>query len=91
MQLHLFPQIIKEAYLEADSPKKAFYRLILQECQGNYILIKESGCQGRVMDRREWVMPSYEKAIKKFEGLISWKTNPARGSPRVYKQKRRRR
>lgn len=88
MQLHLFPTILRWVELEADSPKKAFYRLMLEEDQGRYRIIKESGCYGKVMDRREWAIPTVEKALHRFNKILKDKLNPARGSPRKYKRVR---
>ena len=85
-QLHLFPTITNWTKLQADSPKKAFYIIMIVECQGAYTVVKESGCDGRVMDTRRWVQPSFEKAWKKFNQIIRNKTNPSRGSPRKYKK-----
>lgn len=90
MQLHLFPTIIRSEYLEADSPKKAFYRLMIEECQGQYTIVKESGCAGKIMDRRRWPTKNLETAEKKFNKILEGKLNPGRGSPRRYKRKRRR-
>lgn len=87
-QLHLFPTVLRMIELEADSPKKAFYRLMIEECQGAWSVIKESGAAGKVLDRRRWVMESAEKAVAKYDRILRDKLNPTRGSPRKYKKKR---
>lgn len=87
-QLHLFPTILKMTELEADSPKRAFYRLMIEECQGAWAVVKESGAAGKVLDRRRWVMESAEKAVAKYDRILRDKLNPARGSPRKYKKRR---
>ena len=87
-QLHLFTTVTSWVELEADSPKKAFYRLMIEECQGQYSIVKESGCLGKVRDRRAWPMPSKEKAIKKFNRILQQKTDRSRGSPRKYRKLR---
>lgn len=87
-QLHLFPTILKMIELEApDSPKRAFYRLMIEECQGIWSVIKESGANGKVLDRRRWVMKSAEKAVQRYERILRDKLNPNRGSPRKYKRR----
>lgn len=87
-QLHLFPTITDWVELQADSPKKAFYRIMIEECQGSYSVIKESGCLGKVMDRRRWDQPNLDKALRKFNRILKEKLNPARGSPRKYERVR---
>lgn len=87
-QLHLFPTILKMIELEADSPKRAFYRLMVEESMGVWAVVKESGAAGKVLDRRRWVMESAEKAVAKYEKILRDKLNPNRGSPRKYKIKR---
>lgn len=87
-QLHLFPTILRMIELEADSPKRAFYRLMIEEHQGDWAVIKESGAAGKVLDRRRWAMESAEKAVAKYEKILRDKLDPARGSPRKYKKKR---
>jgi hypothetical protein len=47
-QLSLFPEKICEAYLVADSPKSAFYRIWVEEDAGIFIMRKESGTRDRV-------------------------------------------
>lgn len=90
MQLHLFPTITKFIELEADSPKNAFYRLMIQEHYGQCKIIKESGANGIVLDRREWPVSSMQKAVERFDKIIKNKTSRSRGSPRIYKKKRAR-
>lgn len=88
MQLHLFPTILKMIELEADSPKKAFYRLMVEETMGIWAVVKESGANGKVLDRRRWVMESAEKSVAKYEKILRDKLNPNRGSPRKYRKRR---
>lgn len=86
-QLHLFPTILKMIELEADSPKKAFYRLMVEETMGIWAVVKESGANGKVLDRRRWTMESAEKAVARYERILRDKLNPNRGSPRKYKRR----
>lgn len=89
MQLHLFPSILNQIELEApDSPRRAFYRLAIEECQGIYTVVKESGAGGKVLDVRRWQYESMNRALKKYDKLLTDKLNPQRKSPRKYKRKR---
>lgn len=89
-QLHLFPTVTQFVELEAHSPRRAFYRLMIEECQGQFSIIKESGANDKVLDRRQWPMKSKSHAVKKFNRILKEKTNPSRGSPRKYKKRRTR-
>ncbi len=52
-QLNLFTIKIDSAYLVApESQHKAFYRIWIEETDGVYEVIKESGAKGRALDRR---------------------------------------
>lgn len=83
-QLKLFPEIICCAYLVADSPKNAFYRIWIESDAGNYAVLKESGIMGRVLDKRTWPKEDLDQARKLFDQRIKSKTNPDRKSPRKY-------
>lgn len=85
MQLKLFDDtIILEDELLADSPRKAFYRLKLVLSNGTYKLIKESGANGKVLDRRIWLQKDCHLAEKTYRKKISNKLNPDRKNPRKY-------
>jgi len=84
-QLSLFPDIIRSASLvAADSPKKAFYRIQVEVNAGLFAVVKESGAEGRVLDRRRWPVDTLEQAVKMFDRIIKAKTDPERKSPRKY-------
>jgi hypothetical protein len=51
-QLSIFPEIVCSAYLVAESPKSAFYRIWIEADAGIYTVLKESGIKGRVLDKR---------------------------------------
>lgn len=86
MQLDLFDDTILESVeLIADSPKRAFWRLRLIVCQGEYRLEKESGAAGKILDRRVWHQNDRATAEKTYRRKIKAKMNPARGSPRKYR------
>lgn len=86
-QLNFFTVIIDPAYLIApESRNKAFYKIWIEETDGIYEVIKESGAKGRVMDRRRWPVADEAAALMIFKRKIRYKTNPDRKSPRKYKK-----
>lgn len=87
-QLSLFPTVIKSAALVADSPKKAFYRIRIEEEQGHYEVIKESGANDKVLDCRRWEAASLEKAEQFFDRKVKQKQQGNR--KRKYKLERKR-
>lgn len=87
-QLSLFPTIIKSADLIADSPKKAFYRIRIEEELGRYEVIKESGANDKVLDCRRWEAATLEKAEQFFDQKIKQKQKA--GRKRRYKLERKR-
>lgn len=66
------------------SPKKAFYTLYLLETEEGYMVRKESGASGKILDRRSWSKPSLSEADKMFLSIIRRKTNPTRKASRHY-------
>lgn len=86
MQLSLFPNIVRNIRLEADSPRKAWWTLFIEECRGKYTLIKRSGIKSGQLDQRKWPAENYEKALKLFEKKVKLKLDPKR-KKRVYKVK----
>jgi hypothetical protein len=78
---------IKRILLEdSNSPRKAFYHLSLYEKEeGGYLIGKNSGAAGGVLDRRRWEKPSRQEADRMFRSIIIKKTNPGRKSPRHYR------
>lgn len=86
MQLSLFPNVIRNIRLEADSPRKAWWQLLIEECRGNYTLVKKSGIKSGLLDVRRWPAENYEKALKLFEKKVKLKLDPKR-KKRKYKVK----
>jgi hypothetical protein len=84
MQLKFFDAtVLKEIELRAEnSPKKAFWRLRLVHRQGQYIIEKESGGGGKVLDRRSWPQRDYERAVVVFGRKVAAKLKP--GKKREY-------
>jgi len=75
---------LKRISLQANSPKKAFYVLILDRVPGGYQVRKESGGNGCVFHRSAWFKKTLNEAECLFSKIVSEKTNPARKSRRVY-------
>ena len=88
LQLSLFDsEIIKTAYLRADSPRCAFYDIWIESNCGAFVVRKKSGAGERVLDVRAWSFDSLVTAERFFERLVRCKTNPERRSPRKYRKK----
>lgn len=85
-QLNLFTVTVNSALLvAADSPRRAFYRIWIEDTHGQVRIVKESGVKGRVLDRRTWPCADVEEAEKAYQRRIRAKTNPDRKSPRKYR------
>jgi hypothetical protein len=85
-QLNLFTVKRNVAHLEAlNSPRRAFYRIWIEETDGMIKLIKESGTKGRVLDRRSWPFNDLSHAEKLYHRRLSQKLDPNRKSPRKYR------
>lgn len=77
-------QLRKIHLQDEHSPKKAFYTLCILETDQGFLVQKESGASGKILDRRTWSKPSRSEAEKMFLSIIRRKTNPRRKSPRHY-------
>lgn len=76
---------LKTALLQDEnSPKKAFYKLYLLQTEEGYLVRKESGASGKILDCRNWPKPTFQEAEKLFLAKVRCKTNPSRKSPRHY-------
>lgn len=85
-QLNLFTVKVNSALLvAAESPRRAFYRIWIEDTDGQISVVKESGVKGRVLDRRIWPCQDFEEAEKVYQRRIKAKTNPDRKSPRKYR------
>ena len=78
-------QLIKSVYLEAESPKRAFYVLALKKIADGYLVCKESGAEGKVLHREAWFRETLTEAERLFERKLLQKTRVSRRSPRKYK------
>ena len=84
-QLSLFPNTLKHAYLEAESPKRAFYDISIVENTGYYWVVKESGiADSNTLDSRKWPFSDYVSAQKLFKKKIREKINPRSNRKRIY-------
>lgn len=83
-QTSMFPNVLRRIDLTADSPRKAWWRLTLVECMGQYYLVKESGIKGHLLDRRKWPVKNLRKALILFDKKVKLKTDPNRNSKRIY-------
>jgi len=63
---------------------KTFYTLYLLETEEGYLVRKESGAAGKILDSRTWPKPSRLEAEKMFVSIVRRKTNPSRKSSRHY-------
>jgi hypothetical protein len=85
-QLNLFTVKVTSALLVApDSPRKAYYRIWIEDADGAIRVVKESGVKGRVLDRRIWPFDDLKEAEKAYRRRIKAKVNPNRKSPRKYR------
>lgn len=83
-QLKLFPVILHATFLESDSPKHAWWYIYIEECMGEYAVVKESGVRGSILDIRRWPMKSDKDAIECYRSKCSQKLDPNRKSTRKY-------
>ena len=84
MQLKLFERnVIFDVTLNADSKKQAFYRLTMVLDCGKYYVEKESGANGKTLDRRQWPQPDRERAGLFFARKLATKLKSGK-SPRQY-------
>ena len=67
-QLNLFTAKMKSALLVAlDSPRRAFYRIWIEDTDGQVQVVKESGVKGSVLDRRIWPFTDFTEAEKAYQ------------------------
>lgn len=78
-------KILKLAYLQAVSPRQAFYQLWLEEDTGRFRVGKMSGAGGRIWHRQIWEWDNLAAAEAFFHRRLRRKTNPGRRSRRRYR------
>lgn len=77
-------QFRKYELVAKDSPKKAFYNVFLLDTGSEFVVRKESGAAGKVLDVREWHWPTRNEAETLIISIVRKKTNPKRKSARHY-------
>lgn len=75
-------RILDKVYLEANSPKKAWYVLELVELAEGFAIIKHSGSQSAKGIEEAWFRLTLEQAEKKFSDIKNKKMNKQTG--RIY-------
>jgi hypothetical protein len=79
------PRVLKNAHLVVlNTPRKTFYSIQIEECQGTFRVLKISGALGKVWDKRMWEFSTLDEAERHFNRRIKEKTDPERRSPRKY-------
>lgn len=85
MQLKIFDRTVTaECTLMADSPKRAFYKIMIVYFHGKWWIEKKSGAGDHVLNCRRWEMDSEDAAVKFYRRKIREKLKP--GRHRVYRQ-----
>lgn len=75
--------ILREVHLMADSKKKAYYHLKIEQISDGYLIRKESGIMdGRRLHCESYFRESYEDALSFYSKKIKQKTRLKRD--RVY-------
>ena len=77
-------EVLRSTSLRAESPKRAFYNLVIIKITDGYLVRKESGAGSKVLHREAWFRETHEEALKLYEKILREKTNPKRRSPRKY-------
>lgn len=79
------PKVLKNAHLVVlNTPRKTFYSIRIEECDGRFRVLKVSGALGKVWDERIWEFSTLGEAEALFTRRIKEKTDPKRRSPRKY-------
>jgi hypothetical protein len=79
-------RVIRETFLQANSAKQAYYKLITEKITDGFLVKKESGIgEGKVLHREAYFRNSFEEAQKLHDRKIKEKTTANFGKKRVYK------
>ncbi len=71
-------KILKDIFLKAESPKKAWYTLKLEDIGMGYIIEKQSGTEGKVLHKVNYYEDNLESAEAFYNKKIQQKTSPNR-------------
>lgn len=78
--------VIRETFLQANSAKQAYYKLITEKITDGFLVKKESGIgEGKVLHREAYFRNSFEEAQKLHDRKIKEKTTANSGKKRIYK------
>ncbi|MGO9529602.1 MAG: hypothetical protein ACLP3B_00320 [Syntrophobacteraceae bacterium] len=57
------PNVVKNVHLVvSNTPRQTFYSIWIEICHGTFRVLKVSGAQGRVWDRRAWEFSTLDEA-----------------------------
>ena len=82
---------IKEAFLRAESPKSAWYRLVVKRiflAQGEcaYVVVKQSGIEPeKCLHEETYFRENLDRALQLYERRLAEKLNTKRKNPRKYR------
>ena len=78
--------VIRETFLQANSAKRAYYKLITEKITDGFLVKKESGIgEGRALHKEAYFRNSFEEAQKLHDRKIKEKTTANSGKKRVYR------
>ena len=77
--------VIRETFLQANSAKRAYYKLITEKITDGFLVKKESGIgEGKVLHREIYFRSSFEEAQKLHDRKIKEKTTANPFKKRIY-------
>ena len=78
-------KVLRNAHLVVTgTPRQTFYSIWIEDYYGTFRVLKVSGAQGKVWDKRVWEFSTLGEAEALFTRRIKEKTDPVRRSPRKY-------
>lgn len=77
-------QTIRSSYLEAQSPRQAFYWVSIRSVPEGYLVEKISGARQSILDERGWRVSTMEEAVSLYCRILREKTRINR-KRRVYR------
>jgi hypothetical protein len=75
---------ISQYHLVARSKRNAFYDISLSKFGLMYLVHKESGINGKVINKRDWIFKSYNDADKFLKSKLNEKSNSKLSRKRHY-------
>ncbi len=77
-------KVLRKTYLEAESPRYAWYQITMIQLVEGFVIEKKSGCQGRKPHTDAWFRWESFAATETYDKILRRKTKP--GRKRVYRQ-----